>query len=532
MEYERLGIVLLLLLTAVVVLGIGLYTYFSARGKQGVSVYVWLTIASGIYTIGYALELSSDTLQDILFWLKIEYIGIPAIPALCLFMSMDYVGMEGSKNKRWLAYAFAVPLVTYVLYYTNDYHHLFYQSVSLQPDTPFPIANIKKGFWYWVHISYSYLSVLGSVFLLMKNLYKTSLKYRMQILSMSFGLLVPLLGNQIYITGNSPWGIDLSPLMMCLAAPFHAWSLLSFRLFNLIPVAREKVFETMQDGVLVLDSADRLVDFNPAAAAIFPTLTSSAVGEAIQHLLAAHADVVHKLWMNNTGFDCLIRRGDQKEYYRMGVSAITNTAGQTIGRIIEISNITDSVVLHEHLHKLATIDGLTQVLNRTHFMEECESVIEKVKQCHAPISFIMLDIDYFKKINDSYGHLSGDAVIQKIASVCQENIGAPGIVGRYGGEEFMICLPYTPVSQCIELGERLRELIAQQSVPVIGGNIHVTASFGVSGRYHLSNDVNVDQLLKEADDALYLAKNQGRNRVAVYKEEEKLVALIATNSRG
>lgn len=322
MAYDKIGYIMLLFASIVLNSGMLIFTYLRKRDKPGVRAYMALTIAAIIYAVGYSLELSSETLQEIIFWLKIEYIGIPVIPALCLIMVLDYVGLEQYLSKRALVAIFFIPIVSYILYYTNSYHHLFYSSIGLRSGTPFPLVLIGRGPWYWVHTVYTYLCILSGIGLLIKLWQKSAHLYRKQIMSMLTGLLIPLLGNLVYQLGENPWSIDLSSVMIAIASPFYAKALLSFQLFNLGPIARDKVFESMGEGVLVLDELDRLVDYNSAAQKIFPLLTPASVGQNVQTIFAKCESLTGDILLNTDEYDIKMMDGTEAAYYHLHISPI------------------------------------------------------------------------------------------------------------------------------------------------------------------------------------------------------------------
>ncbi|MBP1155868.1 MULTISPECIES: histidine kinase N-terminal 7TM domain-containing protein [unclassified Paenibacillus] len=517
---ENIGYILLLLIASILTCMLSAYTYIKARGKPGVKAYVWLALASSIYAFGYAFELAGGSLQNILFWLKVQYLAIPIIPVLCLIMSLSYTGLERYLKRNIVFGLFLIPVLTYVIYYTNSLHHLHYTSVALRTDEAFPMVSLGKGFWYWVHISYSYLCILGAILLLIRRWHRSAYPYRMQTLSMSLGMFLPLLGNFIYLIGESPSGIDLAPMMMTFASPFHAAALMSFRMFNLVPVARGKVFESMRDGVIVLDDLDRIVDFNPASVEVFPALTPKVIGKHVQLGLKEFPDLWGQVSSGADEFDIRLEIELTRMYFQVRISPILKGTGEHIGRIMVLNNITERVQLLEHLRTLATFDGLTQIYNRAHLMEECRKELDNVKRQTGPISVIMMDIDHFKSINDHYGHEVGDIVIQQIVHTCNEQLQQGDIFGRYGGEEFVICLPFTDPQRALEWAEQVRIAVAAQRIQLVEGEVATTASFGVAGRNVSTADLDMALLLREADKALYIAKERGRNRVESIVHEE------------
>jgi diguanylate cyclase (GGDEF)-like protein/PAS domain S-box-containing protein len=163
--------------------------------------------------------------------------------------------------------------------------------------------------------------------------------------------------------------------------------------------------------------------------------------------------------------------------------------------------------VHELLKRQATTDALTGIFNRQKFSEELHREILEVQRYNHPLSLIMFDVDHFKMINDTYGHLVGDAVLKEITALVLEHIRSVDIFARWGGEEFVILSPNTAVTASQQLAEKLRQMIAQFrfSCPST-----ITASFGIT--QFLDDDV-ADSFINRSDMALYRAKERGRNRV-------------------
>lgn len=165
----------------------------------------------------------------------------------------------------------------------------------------------------------------------------------------------------------------------------------------------------------------------------------------------------------------------------------------------------------QEVQKLAVTDSLTGLLNRRHFFELAEHELRRAKRYSRPLSAIMLDVDHFKQINDTYGHAVGDTVLREVAQVCMRETRNVDVLGRYGGEEFVIVLPECETHAAREVAERLRQSIAELSVNTPEGPVQVTASLGVASLS--SQSMTLDALIAAADTALYSAKRGGRDNV-------------------
>ncbi len=156
-------------------------------------------------------------------------------------------------------------------------------------------------------------------------------------------------------------------------------------------------------------------------------------------------------------------------------------------------------------------DALTGLANRRHFDEQLERVLAETDRFGGSCALVICDIDFFKKVNDTYGHDAGDAVLMQVAEALREAVRAVDVCARIGGEELAVILPQTALEGAVELADRLRQRVASLAVPHDGVTLRVTVSAGVST--YSAGEPGKSQLFKRADEKLYLAKNAGRNRV-------------------
>ena len=183
--------------------------------------------------------------------------------------------------------------------------------------------------------------------------------------------------------------------------------------------------------------------------------------------------------------------------------------GRTIFKFLTGGNIENAY--HEEIYRLTTIDGLTQIFNKRYFLETLEREIARSHRYRRELSLVMFDIDHFKNINDTYGHLAGDYVLKSLASAVKGKIRREDLFARYGGEEFAIVLPEIDGYNGRQFAEKIRRLIEDQDTRFENAKIAVTVSMGVS-----TLDVDTSDsanLIKRADERLYEAKSAGRNCV-------------------
>jgi diguanylate cyclase (GGDEF)-like protein len=166
---------------------------------------------------------------------------------------------------------------------------------------------------------------------------------------------------------------------------------------------------------------------------------------------------------------------------------------------------------HEEIYRMTIVDGLTQIHNKRALFEALEKELMRARRYDRDLSLLMFDIDFFKRINDQYGHLAGDHVLRELARIVQERIRREEVFARYGGEEFVILLPETPLPGAAALAESLRARVANHTFVFQGERIPVTVSIGTA--LLGENDKVAADLIQRADEKLYEAKRGGRNRV-------------------
>lgn len=182
--------------------------------------------------------------------------------------------------------------------------------------------------------------------------------------------------------------------------------------------------------------------------------------------------------------------------------------GDTILKFLSGSDM--EAQYHETIYNMTIVDGLTGVNNKRYLLETLEREIPRARRHNRPLSMIIFDIDHFKQVNDTYGHLAGDYVLKEMAQLIKSRIRPDDTLGRYGGEEFVVVLPETDKPGAVHIAEEIRKLVASHAFTFERERMSVSISIGVA---LLRDSDAVDDLIAAADERLYAAKNGGRNRV-------------------
>jgi len=488
-----------------------LYSVYKRKDIPGSPYLILLTALQAVYIFAFAFELASDTLEEIKRWVVVEYIGIGFAPVLGLLLVIRYIG---AALPRLLTYSmFAIPTITIIMIATNDWHHLFYKLIYLRDDTPTPMADVVIGQWYIVQGSYTFGCLLAGGLLLIRQWRKTNRAYRLQLFTLISGQFVPMIASFLYLMGVTPDGMDPVPFVLCITSTMYIWAMMSTHMLRISPIAKESLFESMAEGVLVLDLSEQLIDYNGAAQRMLPQLKASMIGDKLDTVWEQMCGNPFPIAREASGLQGHLKwqfRHSSSDY-EVRSSVIKGKRGDIVGSLIMLIDATERYRLQEQLKQQAYYDGLTGIYNRAQFIRRARAILEAAEAKRQPVSLLLFDIDYFKQFNDTYGHDTGDAVLIHAVTTCRSLLPEGALFGRYGGEEFVVALPGSTEEEAVQLANRLREALPAAPLASSHGPLTVTASFGVTGANH--SQYNLEAMLREADEALYEAKRSGRNTV-------------------
>lgn len=237
------------------------------RPSPGALALVGVLTSVAVWAFGYALELTQHSLGAILFWTRVEYIGIAALSPFWLIFAMEYTGHERWLRPRRIAALFVIPLISLLLLFSSSAHTLFYRSLSLEQRGPLTLLVIERGIWSWVTVAYSYVLLLIGFHLVSLLMLRTTPKHRPQVVVVMLGMLMPFAANVVYMFGwlGELEHLDITPFALTLTGVTVVLALFRYRLFDLLPLARDALWTSLQGGVLVLDGMGRIVEINPAA---------------------------------------------------------------------------------------------------------------------------------------------------------------------------------------------------------------------------------------------------------------------------
>ncbi|CAM4492685.1 PAS domain S-box-containing protein [Paenibacillus endophyticus] len=325
---------------------------YRKRHLQVARTMIYMMIAASCYSLGYAFEIVSESLSGIKLSLQIEYLGIPFVSAFWLLLVIQFTGLA-ARYRKWLTFlVFLVPTVTFLLHLTNEWHHLVYAEYIPSINYSVPVFTTIKGPWYAVHAIYNYTILLLGILLFIPMYLRAMPIVRKQIVVLILGAAAPMLCNIVYMFGQI---IDLTPFGFAVSGVVYAWGIFRFRLLRLTPLAYAKMFDTIRDGVILLDYEDQIVNHNHAAEDIFPELglakllpvLSADVLSACPELLTR---IVSREYRDDR-FSLQRLLNGQQRYYICSLTYIYDTGAAPIGKMVMFNDITELKENEERLRE-------------------------------------------------------------------------------------------------------------------------------------------------------------------------------------
>ncbi|MEA1922221.1 MAG: diguanylate cyclase [Pseudomonadota bacterium] len=294
--------------------------------------------------------------------------------------------------------------------------------------------------------------------------------------------------------------------------------------------ARDKVVEFIDDAVIALDRQLKIVDVNPAAQNLLSSSGKSMVGVLVQEFLPVSYDFGQLLAdAENRQVEMdLTLAGGRQAIFDLRISKLRKPSREWVGILIVARDVSERVDMVDdrermildleeaktELTRWANFDFLTEIYSRRYFIEVAGKELVRSLRYRRPLSLIMMDVDHFKVVNDTFGHEAGDRVLFAVARAIKTDLRQIDIPARFGGEEFIVLLPESNREQARLTAEKIRSTIAELKFEELNPGFRLTISLGVAGKS--ADDVSsLSDLLRLADTALYAAKKAGRNCVRV-----------------
>lgn len=525
-----------LAISALTTLIVSLFT--RRRNAPGSSALFGMLLGMFIWGTAYALTWFVIPLEQKTFWLKIMYAGVVVVPTLFLIFTLRITHRD-----RWLTfwnYVFISiePIVMLVLVWGAP--HLVFASIEAITTDGYTIMRVDRGLWYGINIFYSYALILLSLFILGVSSREAKSLFKKQYLLVMFGSMIPFVFSVYTQTKYTALNdLDLAPITFGISGAIYAYAIFRHQFMDFIPVARSRLIENMGDGVLVLDSHGRIVDINPAMQIFLDKEPSSLIGKKVSEALDIWTEKPEQLLSDLETRTELNLPNNPSRYLDLRVTPLYDDDRRLSGRLIVFRDVTERKqvekdlrhamdrmqtqlieigLLQSQLREQAIRDSLTNLFNRRYLDETLERELARASRELYPLCVVMMDLDHFKTVNDTYGHEAGDVVLRTLANTVIKQSRQGDFVCRYGGEEFVLVMPNIGIEIAKARATELQKNIEELKIPYDRFNLTVTISMGLA--WYPAHGTTQQEILRAADRALYAAKHAGRNRVFVYRNLE------------
>jgi PAS domain S-box-containing protein len=318
------------------------------RPAPGSIAFSLLMLAVAEWSLAYALELVSADLSTALFWDNMTWLGAASAPMLWLVFVLQYTGRTAWLTRRNVVILTVEPLIIVLLVWINQFRGLVEDNIRLDRRGSVSLLHMTYGVWYWIDVGYSYLLLfVGAILIciLILTLMRSTRLYLGQAGALLIAVLAPWVGNALTDFSLSPFpDLDLTPFAFMISGLAVAWSLFRFHLLDILPIARDTVFESMGDAVTVVDEQNRIVDLNPAAQHLATHTPSKAVGKPFNQVFAAHPELVERYrGVTEAYAEIVLGEGEALRYFGLRISPLYRRDGHlaVAGRLIVLNDITE-----------------------------------------------------------------------------------------------------------------------------------------------------------------------------------------------
>jgi diguanylate cyclase (GGDEF)-like protein/PAS domain S-box-containing protein len=500
------SIVIFVLLCGIMTITIAIYAWYH-RFTVSIQSFSTVMFSLAIYIIGYSMELASQDLNSMLFWSKIEYIGILTFPTVFLVFTIQYTGHENRLSPKRIPLLFIIPIIFLILKFCDEQLHLIYASAAVDNSGIIPLLSFNRGPLYLLMTAYNLTLVSLGCYLLFQKRRSASPLYRKQINIILGTAFILLLVYGVYQVGVPIPGLphlDLNPFFYTLWGVAICLAIFRYRLFDLTPVARDVLIEILSDGVVVLDTRSRVVDANPEALKIFDW-DKIPIGQSVANLMDGW---ITPAWLKTvegkTKTENRLTKGNETFYFENTISSVKDQQGRQVGHLVLIHDITQRKQIEQELHDLSLVDEMTGLTNRRGFKVLTGQLVNMTRRMKLNAVLIYIDLDGLKWINDNLGHAAGDQALIDTGMILKRTLRTSDIIARLGGDEFVVLAIESAENSGNLILNRLEEQLKKHNAQA-GREYTLSFSSGMA-RYDWKNPQSMDDLLEAADKAMYEKK--------------------------
>ncbi len=503
-------------LISVYLLSVTIAVVFSAvyirtlSGAKYTRTAMLLCFAVCVYILGYTMELNSSIPSQLLIWNRIEYIGIPFVSALWLTTALIYTGHFMFHRKVLLAAIFVIPFITMILRFTNEYHGLYFASSTFL-ESGGRLAYVKQsGPWLYVQLVHSAAMIFTAMGLLISDCFKRAERQNGKILVICAASVFAVAG--LILSQIKPFGVQIDYMALCLPVTcvLVIVAISRYDLLEAKAVARAKAFAISSDSILLINSQNRVLDYNRSAQQLFSSMNIRLGNGSLLNLFGKEPGFLEGLGKAEPTVVRLKINGEDR-YYGITTETI-DIPDKASGWIKTIRDVSQIYQLNEELKKQAMTDELSALSNRRAFIKIGSEWIAETEDSGVPLHLVMMDLDRFKDVNDQFGHPTGDSVIREFAQMLKNHFPPKSLVARLGGEEFAVMLMGCSDDDTVHVVTDLLTCAAQHQYNYMESRFSVTVSVGITKK---QPGQSLDDMMRKADRALYQSKERGSNTFTV-----------------
>ncbi len=329
-----------LIITAVACAGVTLYSLQFHQLKSGGAAFAVMMLGVGLWSFGYGFELASHTLEDALFWAKVEYFGIATVPLAWLVLASQYTGKDKWVTSSNLALFAIEPLITIGLVWTSDTHGLIWTHTAFVPRGDAWALEVGHGLWFWVHLSYSYLVLTAGTLLILRMSLQSRKVFGQQAVFLLVGASLPWVGNLAYVTHLSG-AIDPTPFAFAVTGLVFLWAMISVRLLDIVPQAQDIIIDGLLEGVIVTDRKGRIVNINKAANQALRVSETGTIGKACADVVATWPGLAEQWNAEQETTTELAGSGSLEDHvFELTTNPLRDRLGRLNGHVIVLKDVT------------------------------------------------------------------------------------------------------------------------------------------------------------------------------------------------
>lgn len=342
---------LVLAVSAIISAAIAIFSW-RRRPATGAASFSILMAGVFIWSLCDLLVLISSGFEAKTFWDKASYLGIALVPTAWLVFTLQYTSQDRWLTRRNLTLLSIEPLLTIIIVFTNEFHGLAWRAIGWMELGPFVDIDPVYGTWFWINTAYSYILLIIGILLLVRFFFDSPNLYREQAKILILGVSIPFLANILYLSSVYPaFQLDLTSFVFSLTGIVVAWGLYRYKLLDIVPVAQDAVFSSMVDGVVVLNSQNRLVNLNPAAQKMVGLSSSEDLGKNITHIWDYRLNLAEQHFGHEAEAQIDLEDVRGKRSYDVRISPLFDRSKSFVGKIIVLRDVTVHKQAEEALRK-------------------------------------------------------------------------------------------------------------------------------------------------------------------------------------